>query len=123
MIVERPPANFKFATSAFAELKQNDLDYTVAMSNPLFAYGDKLFGGIARESLVYTPEVWVALGLAFRPFDVRGLRPWIEIMKEHYGYVRARVREHNVVGARFAFACGFMYEEDKGGFHFFSVRA
>ena len=97
--------------------------YTKAMSEAFFAWEGKLVGGIARETLIDPPEVWVAVQPAFRPRDIFRLREVRARLATRYPYLRARVQVGDKVGTRFAFAFGFMYEETVGLFHFFSVRA
>lgn len=98
------------------------IDYTLARSERLFEYDETLLGGIFRESCFVAPEVWVYLLPHFNRYSIRGLLPFIRIAAEHYGYLRARTELTNEKAARFAFACGFMWEETVGDYNFFSVR-
>lgn len=99
-------------------------EHTLAMSSLVFAYGDKLYGGIARQSLFDPPELWVWITDTFRPRDLINLRrDYFSELLHRYPYIRARIEIGNEVGERFAKKFGFAYEETVEPYNFYSVRA
>mgnify|MGYP000938576562 CR=1 FL=1 len=98
------------------------LKYSIQVTELFFSFGDKMLGGIGRVAMTSPPEIWIALTKKFRPLDLRELRRAITEASKRVGYLRARVVLGDKKAAKFAFACGLMWEEDVGGFHFFSVR-
>jgi hypothetical protein len=103
--------------------KRADYKHTRKMSDVLFHFENKMVGGLARESFLTPPELWVAISPAFNIWDIRRLLPQLRIAVEHWKYIRARVIVGDGKAMRFAEAFGFKFEETKNGFHFYSVRA
>lgn len=99
-------------------------EHTLAMSSLVFAYGDKLYGGIARQSLFDPPELWVWLTSTFRPRDLIILRrTYLSELLTRYPYIRARIEVGNEAAERFAAKFGFVYEETVEPYKFYSMRA
>lgn len=97
--------------------------WSAILSEVQFQIPGKLVGGIGRRSFVSPREVWVSILPGFQPRDAARLRPWVREAATRFGYVQARVLLGDKKAARFAFFCGFMWEEDTPSCHLFSVRA
>lgn len=96
--------------------------WSAILSEVQFQIPGKLIGGIGRRSFVAPREVWVSVLPGFTPRDAVRLRPWVREAAQRFDYVQARVELGARSAARFAFFCGFMWEEDTAAFHLFSVR-
>lgn len=92
------------------------------LSSLLFSCEGKFVGGVGREALTSPPEVWLAAGPELQAGDVRSMRAAVRELARRFSYIRAKVALNDKKAARFAFALGFMWEEDTSAFHYFSVR-
>lgn len=97
--------------------------WSAILSEVQFEVPGKLVGGIGRRSFVSSMEIWLSILPGFRPRDAARLRPWAQEAARRFGYVQARIGLGDKPAARFAFFCGFMWEEDTPSCHLFSVRA
>lgn len=81
--------------------------YTLSQTLHFFEFAGVIVGGLARESVIARPEIWIEVKPGLRPIHIRAFRKYLPQAIAIFGEIQARVERGNDRALRFAKACGF----------------